>query len=343
MSCPSWSAHGGPDAAGVPVRDFSTNANACGPAPGALRAVQSADASRYPDPAGAALREALAERHGVSADRIVLASSASEFIVRITTAMRCLQTELRVHLPSPGYGDYARAAGAVGATLVSSPAQADLLWHTQPGSPLGNDATCPTGHDTTLTVIDAAYAPLRLAGDAPAWPDTAWQLWSPNKALGLTGVRAAYAIAPDFSLGVSRDRAPDPTPAALTQRLISLAPSWPIGAHGVAMLHAWAGHETQRWLKRSLATLAEWKARQLALCASLGWTCTPSVVPFYVARPPEGLPLDHCLALLRAQGIKLRDTASMGLPGAWRMSVQHPEAQQALRDAWPGVLAELTP
>ena len=43
--------HGGPDAAGVPVFDFSTNSNACGPCPEALHAVQAADATRYPDPA----------------------------------------------------------------------------------------------------------------------------------------------------------------------------------------------------------------------------------------------------------------------------------------------------
>ena len=45
------SPHGGPDAQGVPLWDFSTNANACGPCPEALAAVQQADATRYPDPA----------------------------------------------------------------------------------------------------------------------------------------------------------------------------------------------------------------------------------------------------------------------------------------------------
>ena len=43
--------HGGPDAWGVPLHDFSTNSNACGPCPQALAAVQAADATRYPDAA----------------------------------------------------------------------------------------------------------------------------------------------------------------------------------------------------------------------------------------------------------------------------------------------------
>jgi histidinol-phosphate aminotransferase len=80
--------------------------------------------------------------------------------------------------------------------------------------------------------------PLRLSG-APALSEaqqqTLWQLWTPNKALGLTGVRAAYAIAP---LGAD---------AAVAQ-LESLAPSWPVGAHGVAPLQAWTRPDVQAWL-----------------------------------------------------------------------------------------------
>ena len=65
MTSPSLSAapaplHGGPDAGGIPVLDFSTNSNACGPCPDALAVVQQADATRYPDPAYTALRAQLA-------------------------------------------------------------------------------------------------------------------------------------------------------------------------------------------------------------------------------------------------------------------------------------------
>lgn len=57
--------------------------------------------------------------------------------------------------------------------------------------------------------------------------DQLWQMWTPNKALGMTGVRAAYAIAPEHV-----------TEQELTA-LRLLAPSWVVGAHGVAMLQAW--------------------------------------------------------------------------------------------------------
>ena len=54
-------------AQGVPLHDFSTNANACGPCPQAWRAVQAADATRYPDAGYQALRERLARwKRGVT-------------------------------------------------------------------------------------------------------------------------------------------------------------------------------------------------------------------------------------------------------------------------------------
>jgi histidinol-phosphate aminotransferase len=37
---------------------------------------------------------------------------------------------------------------------------------------------------------------------------------------------------------------------------------------------------------------------------------------------------------LRADGIKLRDCASFGLPGHVRLGVLPPQSQQALKEAW---------
>jgi histidinol-phosphate aminotransferase len=150
-----------------------------------------------------------------------------------------------------------------------------------------------------------------------------WQLYSPNKALGLTGVRAAYAIAP---LGSQ----------ALLNQLVGLSASWPLGAHGMALLESWVSADVQTWLADSLQTLQVWKMRQIALLESLGWTCQPSVTNFFCASPKlaDCLTLEQALASLRNHGIKMRDTASFGLSGRVRLSVQPPAAQNALRDAW---------
>ena len=331
--------HGGPDAAGIPVFDFSTNSNACGPCPEALHAVQLADVTRYPDPAYTALREALGAFHGVAPGRIVLAASASEFIHRIT-ALAAQRGTVQVAVPLHSYGDYAQAAQVRGMDVVpvGGNAAAGLQWACEPSSPLGlfDPAVCgwrggeSAEDDATgaLRVIDCAYVPLRLHAEgawtgtpSPRLPSACWQLWTPNKAVGLTGVRAAYAIAPQ---GGEADAA----------ALVALAPSWPVGAHGVALLQAWVQPRVQHWLGECLGVLRDWKARQLDLCAALGWEVLPgSQANYFCARPPV-VDLPALLRHLRAQGIKLRDCASFGLPGVVRLGVLAPEAQDALHQAW---------
>jgi histidinol-phosphate aminotransferase len=178
----------------------------------------------------------------------------------------------------------------------------------------------PLAGDCTL-VLDRAYEPLRLAGACSLGDEAlarVWQLWSPNKALGLTGVRAAYAIAPADA-------------AAAVAALDALAPSWPVGAHGVAMLLAWCEPSVQQWLAQSRAILGDWKVRQQALCEDLGWTVLPSGANFFVVQAPE---LAQALPALREHGIKLRDCASFGLAGHVRLGVLPPGSQDALRRAW---------
>ena len=345
---PSPRPHGGTDAAGPAQYDFSTNSNACGPCPQVLAAVQSADASRYPDSGYTALRAALAKFHGVAPWRVVLAGSASEFIFRIT-AWAAQQGAQRVSLPAHAYGDYAHAAKAWGLQIVSQPEAAELVWACEPSSPLGQaqlhwsgawisarhagteadvDSYAPEHADAnagkvSASVLDRAYAPLRLSGASSlndAQLDRVWQLFSPNKSLGLTGVRAAYALAPcDAQTAVAQ--------------LDALAASWVLGAHGVALLNAWVQDATQAWLQASLHTLAVWKQRQLAMLQTAGWTVQPSDTPFFVARPPEPTDAVALCATLRHCGIQLRDATSFGLPGWVRLGVLPPVAQDVLAAA----------
>jgi len=321
--------HGGPDAKGPAAHDFSTNANACGPCPAALQALQSADPTRYPDPGYGVLREQLAAFHGVVPARVLVAASASEFIMRITAAVA--RPGAFVQVPAHAYGDYAWAAQAQGMAVRSADGPAQLLWACEPSSPLGQAHAGLAAQLKALApqvplVLDCAYAPLRLAGQASldgAQRQQVWQLWSPNKALGLTGVRAAYAVAPLQA---------DPQ---LLARLAQLAPSWPVGSHGVAMLQAWTDRAAQDWLAASLARLRVWKARQALLCSDLGWQVLDSDANFFCARPPEPARLAEDLARLRAQGVQLRDCASFGLPGHVRLGALAPAHQDALAQAWP--------
>ena len=324
--------HGGTDALGVPAHDFSTNRNACGPCPAAVAALQAAHTAQYPDPHYTELRAQLAAFHGVAQSRIVIGGSSSELIHRLTQhAVRHGATAIT--LPQHHYGDYLQAAQVWG--LQPTPrgsVQRGVHWACEPSSPLGVVETmwdawphsgAPESAEGAWHVLDCAYCPLWLEGTAPQRDcDVLWQLWTPNKALGMTGVRAAYAIAPVQAR------------EAELQALRLLAPSWVVGAHGVAMLQAWVTPAGQQWLAHSLQQLRTWKAQQLALCARLGWQVVPGhQANYFVARLPTD-DLAAPLAALRAQGIKLRDCTSFGLPGHVRLGVLPPDAQHALEQAW---------
>ncbi|MGS0755060.1 aminotransferase class I/II-fold pyridoxal phosphate-dependent enzyme [Roseateles sp. GG27B] len=177
------------------------------------------------------------------------------------------------------------------------------------------------GNSASLLVIDLAYEPLRLDGEAVALPPSCWQLHCPNKALGLTGVRAAYLVAP----------APNDTWA----RLLTLAASWVLSAEGQALLMHWHDAATLDWLAESRAQLRVWSAQQRKLLDCLGWRQRGSCPPFWLAQPPP-----QSIEGLRAHGIKLRDAASFGLPGWVRIATLTPPAQQALLKALTTLIAQ---
>jgi histidinol-phosphate aminotransferase len=327
--------HGGPGPAGAVRWDFSSNAHGAGPCPSALQAVQRADPCRYPDPAHHALRQRLADWHGVAPQRIVLAASASEFIQRITAVGGRLWPGA-VAVPAHAYGDYAAAARACGRALVNDEGTCGthppvtLRWCADPGSPLGQSVAPPPDPAAMLTVVDRVYAPLRLHGSDPWSPtclDRVFQLHSPNKALGLTGVRGAYAVAPAGDAARTR---------TLCTALRAAEPSWPLGAHGVAMLTAWTEPATQGWLRDSLPLQRRWTDALRSGMKALGLEPLASDTPFFCARRPTRAGAEW----LHARGLSVRDTASFGLPGRMRVSAQPPEATQALLQALREALHE---
>ena len=335
---PAWPAvpHGGAGPDGVLPHDFSTNRNAAGPLPSVMQAVQQADRCAYPDAGYHRLRQHLADWHGVAADRVLVVASASAFIHSFTQAAKAWRGVHRVAVPMPGYGDYAAAAQRAGlalGTASSTPVPPDshtLCWWTEPHSPSGTAGGPALGQALAaalaagaVTVLDLAFQPLRLDGASlPAEAQQAWQLWSPNKAAGLTGVRAAYAVAP-------------PGQAAVAQALQAAGPSWPVGAEGVALLSAFTTPQAQAELAACHHTLRAWRQALVGLLRQAGWrmpvdnnpatatataTFNTSVTPFLLARPPR--PWDAARAA--AQGVQLRDATSLGLPGAWRINALAP-------------------
>jgi histidinol-phosphate aminotransferase len=334
---PASRVHGGTDTLGKPAYDFSTNSNALGPCPEVLTQIRLSDCASYPDPDYHSLRNALAAWHQVSPQRLMFAASASEFIFRISMLVgqidqrgRLAPSQKTVWVPPHSYGDYVLAGRAAGLNVAEDFHSADLIWACEPGSPLGQNQAglaqmIMAKSDKAQLVLDCAYQPLRLSGSASLnsqQRDACWQLFTPNKALGLTGIRGAYVIAPLQA-------------EVWQQHLEQMAASWPLGSHAVTMLSAWTLPSVQNWLLKSLETLREWKQRQIALCADLGWQIEPSDTNFFCVTPSRKIQEHRTdfLHAMRAQGIKLRHAGSFGLDACFRMRVLSPPMQDAFHRA----------
>lgn len=320
--------HGGADFMGTAAHDFSTNANSIELPLNIVEKIQYANIQNYPDPEYIKLREMIAEKHKVDPSRILITGSSSEFIFRVSSYIsKKAKQSNSVWFPVYSYGDYRSAAAVWNLQKVDTYEDADLVWLCDPSSPLGQKMEdlgkiISTVKSTQIMVLDCAYEPLRLEGTLELGKnelDKVWQMWSPNKALGMTGIRGSYVVSPVGSEGT-------------VQRLKELASSWVLGAQGVELLSVWANPDTQDWLLGSLVALRQLKIEQMLICESIGWVVLPSVSNFFCVRPPM-LDTQEYLKNLRKFDIKLRDTTSFGLPGYFRISVLQRDSQQKLLKA----------
>lgn len=243
----------------------------------------------------------------------------------------------------------------------------DVDWACEPASPLGTAESVweewrniqKPAKNSAWRILDCAYAPLKLqnvenqpenelknslldfqnmlSAEAQNQINDIWQIWSPNKALGLTGVRAAYIIAPQTA---SVDT---------LEQVQRLAASWVIGTHGEAMLQEWCSMEVQTWLQSSRKTLKHWIDYGHKICADLGWNVYPDYQANYFCvnifgeknlqsteqNPIQVQRMAHFLNDLReTHGIRLRDAQSFHLNAGWlRLGALPENAWQKLKAA----------
>jgi histidinol-phosphate aminotransferase len=196
-----------------------------GPLPGVVDAVAeaAAGAHRYPDMAVVALRDALAERHGVAADRVATGCGSvalCEHLARVT----CLPGDEIVY-PWRSFEAYPIIAAATGATSVRVPndaghghdlrAMADAITDRtrmvvvcNPNNPTGTsvrradlDRFLAAVPDDVLVVLDEAYREFVTDPDVPdgleAYGDrpNVVVLRTLSKAWGLAGLRVGFLVA----------------------------------------------------------------------------------------------------------------------------------------------------
>ena len=215
---------------------LASNEGAFGPLPSAVAAFEASvgELNRYPDGGGLKLREALAERHGVPVEQVVLGNGADE-LIRLC-AVATLDGGDRAAFPWPSFASYVAAAACSGAegdrvplrdraldldALLESARQprTKLVYVANPNNPTGTLldraelrrflGELPGG---VLCVLDEAYA--EYADEEPEGPALIREGAQPlcvlrtfSKVYGLAALRIGYALAsPDVADALDRVR-----------------------------------------------------------------------------------------------------------------------------------------
>ncbi len=320
------------------VLDFSTNMNPLGLSPKVAEALARVDPSSYPDPSCAALRKGIAEACGVSPEHVLAGNGSTELVHLAARAF--LRSQDTVAIFTPTFGEYQRAAEAVGARVVAIPApepgsfrwdverasqrmktlKPRLVFLCNPNNPTGvylSQAELVHLLDSlgdAILVVDEAYlsfvdAPWRCEDLAQAH-DNVIVVRSMTKAWGMPGVRLGYALA-------SQER---------IQAMARQQPTWSVSAYAQAAGLAALGDTTHVEQGRKLAREAmAYLERELA---ALGLRAQPTSANFMLVHVGDAAAVRA--ALLR-RGVNVRDCTSFGLPAYIRVVARPiPECERLL-------------
>jgi histidinol-phosphate aminotransferase len=309
---------------------LASNENPLGPSPKAMAAARAVlgDSNRYPDGGTHLLREALAERRGVSTDEIFIGLGSSEII---DLASRVLLRAGLQGLTSEGtYAPFSVAIRASAAELVLVPQRefafdlkamakaitpkTGVIYLANPNNPTGSAFTgkefeefLASVPDGVLVVLDEAYIDyamsmgLRDAVEAYRTRKNLLILRTFSKVYGLAGLRIGYAIGrPELLSAMNKLRTP-------------------FNTSGVAQAAALAALDDNEHVTRCIETNARELKRLSAGLAKLGFRPVPSEANFVfiVVGPDAQAVSDELLQI----GVIVRPLGWMGFAEAIRISV----------------------
>lgn len=318
---------------------LSSNENPLGASPAAIEALNEAAKSleRYPDGGATELRQALAGKYGLDAERIICGAGSDEILQLLGRAyLRPGDEVIQTAHAFLVYRLVAQQAGAIMINVAEKDFTADvdailaavtektrIVFLANPNNPTGSylpfdevkrlHAGLP---DRVLLVIDAAYAEYVRRNDYDAGTALAGE--TPNvimtrtfsKIYGLAALRLGWAYGPASVIdALHRVRGPFNVSA-------------PAQAAGVAAL------ADERFVNTSYEHNAAELERVSAGVTALGYEIIPSVGNFLMIRFPTVPGKDKAAAdaFLRARGIVIRDVTAYGLPEFLRLSFGTVEA-----------------
>jgi histidinol-phosphate aminotransferase len=327
---------------------LASNENPFPPPPGVLEALRKtlAGLHRYPDGSGYYLRQALAKKHGVSPEWIVLGNGSNELIELL--ARTFVRPGEEVVLPHPSFVVYPSIVQAVGGTRVvvtlkehridlskmrhAVTALTKMVFIANPNNPTGTIVTAEEvetfldkvpGH--VIVVFDEAYYDF-AAG--PDFPDTLGHvrhgrrvvvLRTFSKMASLAGLRVGYAVA-------------DPDCIALVNRIRQ-----PFNVNTLAQVAALAALGDESHVQRSVEAVREGVRSLAAALTALSVRHVPSRANFILAEFDDATRVYEQLLKL---GVIVRPMTSFGLERALRITVGTPGENARLVEALRTVLGK---
>ena len=337
-------------AKGTKIHKLSSNESPIGASPMAVTAYRQAaeKLALYPDGSATALRDAIAQRYGLSADRIICGAGSDEILQLLAHAY--LGPGDEAVYSQYGFMVYPIVIQANGATSVVAKEttfttdvdamiaavtpKTKMVFVANPNNPTGTyisyqdlrrlHAALPSD---VLLIVDAAYAEFVTANDYE--PGIALVSEFENvvmtrtfsKIHGLAALRLGWAYGPLHVMDVlNRMRGP-------------FNVSLPAIAAGVASI------QDTSFMDQALVHNTKWLSWLTDEISKLGLSVVPSVGNFVLVHFTKEKTAAKADAYLQDEGLVVRRMDGYGMPNALRMSVGTEEANHALVKALKGFMA----
>ena len=318
---------------------LNTNESPYGPSPKALAAIEAqntADLRLYPDPEGAALKQAIAKLHGLDANQVFVGNGSDEVLAHVFAGL--LKQSKPVHFPDITYSFYPVYCKLFGINAQIVPLDENFEIKTADyqapnGGIIFPNPNAPTGRSIprseiealvlrnkdSVVVIDEAYVdygtesciPLLRGADCP---ENLLVVHTLSKSRALAGLRVGFAVGhPALIEGL--------------ERVKNSFNSYPLGR--LAQAGAIAAIEDQAHLEASSAKVIQTRTTLIEQLDALGFATLPSTANFIFTRHPKHAGAKLYQAL-RDRGIIVRHFKSPRIEEFLRITIGTDEQSNEL-------------
>ena len=326
---------------------LNTNESPYGPSPKALAAIEgqnTTDLRLYPDPEGAALKQAIAKLHGLDANQVFVGNGSDEVLAHVFAGL--LKQSKPVHFPDITYSFYPVYCKLFGINAQIVPLDENFEIQTADyQSPNGGiifpNPNAPTGRSIprseiealllrnkdSVVVIDEAYVDYGTESCIPLLrgancPENLLVVHTLSKSRALAGLRVGFAVGhPALIEGL--------------ERVKNSFNSYPLGR--LAQAGAVAAIEDQAHLEANSAKVIQTRTKLIEQLDAFGFATLPSTANFIFTRHPNHAGAKLYQAL-RDRGIIVRHFKSPRIEEFLRITIGTDEQSNELVAALKEIL-----